>query len=136
MTATQDQQLHAVTSNNVVLESEVVPATVVYSPATGKIVSIIRKDEVISAAAATGATIDETEFYEEALRALGVDPENHRNLEDLVLMPGIVDSHVHLNEVSFFEKKKNCCLLEEKKKFLRGKPSTLAIDLKTYGNIC
>ncbi|KAF5117534.1 hypothetical protein DV454_001018 [Geotrichum candidum] len=98
MTATQDQQLHAVTSNNVVLESEVVPATIVYSPATGKIVSIIRKDEVISAAAATGATIDETEFYEEALRALGVDPENHRNLEDLVLMPGIVDSHVHLNE--------------------------------------
>ena len=117
MTATQDQQLHAVTSNNVVLESEVVPATVVYSPATGKIVSIIRKDEVISAAAATGATIDETEFYEEALRALGVDPENHRNLEDLVLMPGIVDSHAHLNDFFFFsKKKKNCCLLEEKKK--------------------
>ncbi|KAF5096993.1 hypothetical protein D0Z00_002580 [Geotrichum galactomycetum] len=97
MTAPHDQQLHAVTSNNVVFETEVVAATVVYSPATGKIVSIIRKHEVMSAA---DATIDETEFYEQALRDLGVDPENHRNLEDLVLMPGIVDSHVHLNEVS------------------------------------
>lgn len=96
--------LHALSSSNVVLGNNVVPATVVYSPTTGKIVSIIRKDShpvTITPNASSNNSDDEpTEYYDEELEALGVSPDNHRDIGDLVLMPGLVDAHVHLNEVS------------------------------------
>lgn len=101
--------LHALSSNNVVLENEVVAATVVYSPNSGKIVRIIRKDSqtILSVPTQTpgsssyNSSDDEyREYYDEDLETLNVSPENHRDIGDLVLMPGLVDAHVHLNEVS------------------------------------
>ena len=94
--------LHALSSSNVVIGDEVIPATVVYSPTTGNIVSIIRKDSFPSTSAndnSNSSDEDLPEYYDEELEALGVLPENHRDIGDLVLMPGLVDAHVHLNEV-------------------------------------
>jgi cytosine/adenosine deaminase-related metal-dependent hydrolase len=99
--------LNAISSNNVVLENEVIVATIVFDSATGKIIHIIRKDSTGATEEAESATGDESdsdasEYYDQELQALGVSPENHRNIEDLVLLPGIVDAHVHLNEVSYY----------------------------------
>lgn len=100
--------LNAISSNNVVLETEVIVATIVFDAVTGKITHIIRKDQTVPLEEAeTDSPIDESsdseisEYYDQELQALGVSPENHRNIGDLVLLPGIVDAHVHLNEVCF-----------------------------------
>lgn len=97
-----DTPLHALSSTNVVLGDEVVAATIVYSPTDGTIVKIIRKDEVgiPEDPVETNSDGDMAEYYDEELEALGVEPDNHRDIGDLVLMPGLVDAHVHLNEVS------------------------------------
>lgn len=97
-----DTPLHALSSANVVLGDEVVAATIVYSPTDGTIVKIIRKDEVVISEDPVEANSDGdiAEYYDEELEALGVEPDNHRDIGDLVLMPGLVDAHVHLNEVS------------------------------------
>lgn len=124
--------LHAITSSQVVLGTEVVAATVVYSEKSGKIIAIIRKSDEnpVSAAAAgfsrwggsnkrstisnfdnnsnpngssssSSSSDEETpEYYHDALKALGVPSDHCRDIGDLVLMPGLVDAHVHLNEVS------------------------------------
>lgn len=98
--------LHALTSANVVLIDEVVPATVVYCAESGKIVAIIRKDDhpvsEDSSPAGSGSDEEMPEYYDRELDRLGVSPENHRDLGDLVLLPGLVDAHVHLNEVSSY----------------------------------
>lgn len=102
-----DNSLHALSSTNVVINDEVVIATVVYSSLTGKIVSIIRKDNDATPVKVADDNSDTelSEYYDEELESLGVSPDNHRDIGDLVLMPGLVDAHVHLNEVS----KKLCC---------------------------
>lgn len=99
--------LNAISSNNVVLENEVIVATIVFDSTTGKITHIIRKDATGSREETESATGDDndsdtSEYYDQELQALGVSLENHRNIEDLVLMPGIVDAHVHLNEVCYY----------------------------------
>lgn len=99
--------LNAISSNNVVLENEVIVATIVFDSATGKITHIIRKDATGSREETESATGDDndsdtSEYYDQELQALGVSLENHRNIEDLILMPGIVDAHVHLNEVCYY----------------------------------
>lgn len=98
--------LHALSSSKVVLGNEVVEATVVYSQPEGKIVLIIRKDETSTPTEeldANAASDEELpEYYDAELEALGVSPDNHRDIGDLVLMPGLVDAHVHLNEVCLF----------------------------------
>lgn len=99
--------LNAISSNNVVLETEVIVATIVFDAITGKITHIIRKDETVVLEEETDSSIGESsdsetsEYYDQELQALGVSPENHRNIGDLVLLPGLVDAHVHLNEVCF-----------------------------------
>ena len=98
---------HLISSNNVVLENEVIVATIVFDSTTGKITHIIRKDATGSREETESATGDDndsdtSEYYDQELQALGVSLENHRNIEDLVLMPGIVDAHVHLNEVCYY----------------------------------
>jgi len=99
--------LNAISSNNVVLENEVIVATIVFDSTTGKITHIIRKDAKGSREETESATGDDndsdtSEYYDQELQALGVSLENHRNIEDLILMPGIVDAHVHLNEVCYY----------------------------------
>ena len=99
--------LNAISSNNVVLENEVIVATIVFDSTTGKITHIIRKDATGSREETESATGDDNdsdtrEYYYQELQALWVSLENHRNIEDLVLMPGIVDAHVHLNEVCYY----------------------------------
>lgn len=102
-----NDNLQALTSTKVVLGDQVVPATIVFSATSGTIVKIIRQDTsqqptvVRSTRNENSSSSDEEEeYYTQELESLGVSPENHRNLGDLVLMPGLVDAHVHLNEVS------------------------------------
>ncbi len=75
----------AISSTNVLLEgqSALSPATVIFSPVSGSILHI------------AGTVLDPTDPL---LRAYAVSPNNYRNLKDLYILPGIVDSHVHLNE--------------------------------------
>lgn len=103
MPSLEKTTLHALSSSNVVLGDEVVVATVVYSSPAGKIVKIIREDSVaipVAQPAESNSDDEIAEYYDQDLEALGVLPENHRDIGDLVLMPGLVDAHVHLNEVS------------------------------------
>lgn len=72
----------AISSNNVVINDQVIPAIIIYSTCSGKIVDIILSTD----------QMDKTM----KLKLYGVS--NIRDLGDLVILPGIVDSHVHLNE--------------------------------------
>lgn len=74
--------VQAISSNKVMLNGEPVPAVVIYNTETGKIIDIVTQDQ----------------DKEQKLKAHGVEPENVRDIGDLVLMPGLVDAHVHLNE--------------------------------------
>lgn len=71
----------AISSTRVVLDGAVGPATIIYSQTSGKIVAIV--PSVLDA--------------EDPLLSR-YDVESYRELAPLVIMPGIVDSHVHLNE--------------------------------------
>lgn len=71
-----------ISSSRVVIEGAIIPATIVFSRITGKILDIF-KDEVLS---------------EKDLRLRSYDVVSYRNFGSLVIMPGLVDSHVHLNE--------------------------------------
>lgn len=110
-----NDSLQALTSTKVVLGDQVVPATIVFSATSGIIVKIIRQDtsqQVLKHAVVrsrnenSSSSDEEEEYYTQELESLGVSPENHRNLGDFVLMPGLVDAHVHLNEVSQRERRK------------------------------
>ncbi|EGV61482.1 allantoinase [Yamadazyma tenuis ATCC 10573] len=73
----------ALASKNVLLDDHLVAATIIYSQQTGKILDIHhqilpRTDPVLA-------------LYH-------VAPENYRDVTPLIVMPGLVDAHVHLNE--------------------------------------
>lgn len=71
----------AIASSKVVIDGEISPATIIFSPITGKILEIIRRvvnrDDPILAR---------------------YDVQLYRVMDPYVIMPGLVDSHVHLNE--------------------------------------
>lgn len=71
----------AISSTNVVIDNSVKPATVIFSTTSGKILyiepSVLTKDSPILSA---------------------YDVQEYRDLSPLVIMPGLVDAHVHLNE--------------------------------------
>lgn len=73
----------ALASTNVLVDDQVAPATVIFSIETGKILSIV--NEVLPASHQT-------------LQNFNVLPEDYRDVSPLVIMPGLVDAHVHLNE--------------------------------------
>lgn len=73
----------ALASTHVLYENDVVPATVIFSVESGKILAIV---ELVLAP------------NDPTLKAYNVLPQDYRVVSPLVIMPGIVDAHVHLNE--------------------------------------
>lgn len=71
-----------ISSTRVVIENTIVPATIVFSSVTGKILEIF-KNEVLPKNDSRLGPYNVVSF---------------RNFGSLVIMPGLVDSHVHLNE--------------------------------------
>lgn len=71
----------AIASSRVVIDGAVVPATVVYSNTSGKIIEIF--PEVLS---------------ENDPLIVKYDIQSIRDFTPHVIMPGLVDAHVHLNE--------------------------------------
>ncbi|VEU21517.1 DEKNAAC102353 [Brettanomyces naardenensis] len=71
----------AIASSRVVVDGSITPATVIFSPSSGKILAIFKyiagKSDYI-------------------LKQYNV--VSYRNIDPFVIMPGLVDSHVHLNE--------------------------------------
>lgn len=74
---------YALVSDKVLLEDGLRPATVIFSKETGKILHI------------EGKMLD---MDDAILRVFGMPKENYRNVTPLCVIPGLVDSHVHLNE--------------------------------------
>ncbi|CAN6631371.1 allantoinase [Trichomonascus vanleenenianus] len=70
----------AITSSKVLIGEKLVPAVVIYSTETGKIVEVVT----------------DLSEREAKLKAHGVTKT--RDMGDLAVMPGLVDAHVHLNE--------------------------------------
>ncbi|QRG39395.1 hypothetical protein FDK38_003837 [Candidozyma auris] len=73
----------ALASSKVLLDDAVCPATVIFSIESGKILSIVK--EVLQ---------DDHPI----LKDYDVSPEDFKDVSPLVIMPGLVDAHVHLNE--------------------------------------
>lgn len=73
----------AISSINVLTDGAVGPATIIYSPNSGKILridySILQSNDPIFV-------------------LFDVGPRDYRDVSPLVVMPGLVDAHVHLNE--------------------------------------
>ncbi|CAB4255204.1 similar to Saccharomyces cerevisiae YIR027C DAL1 Allantoinase, converts allantoin to allantoate in the first step of allantoin degradation [Maudiozyma barnettii] len=75
--------IRAITSTKVVVDQEIIPATILYSTETGKIVEIYKYDTISCLSHPKLVVYD-------VLDCLDVSP--------YVLLPGLVDSHVHLND--------------------------------------
>lgn len=73
----------SISSTNVLLDSELVPATIIFSIETGKVIHIEKRV---------------VEVDDAVLRLYNVLRADHRDVSPLVVMPGLVDAHVHLNE--------------------------------------
>lgn len=73
----------AITSTRVLLGDDVVPATIIFSLESGKILLIEKK--VLKS-------------YDPILRHYNVSESDYRDVSPHVIMPGLVDAHVHLNE--------------------------------------
>jgi allantoinase len=71
----------AISSSKVIVDGSITPATIIYSTTSGKIIDIL--PSVLSP--------------EDTLLAK-YDVQNYRNMSPYVIMPGLVDAHVHLNE--------------------------------------
>ncbi|KAH3678306.1 hypothetical protein WICMUC_001587 [Wickerhamomyces mucosus] len=74
----------ALSSNSVVLNDQIIPATIIFSIESGKILEICYNKIL---------TTDDP-----LLSLYDVDPKDYRNVSPLIIMPGLVDAHVHLNE--------------------------------------
>lgn len=74
--------IRAISSDRVVLDGTIKPATILYSTLLGKIVEIY--DEVIESL--------------KDIRLKTFDVRTYENVSPNVIFPGLVDSHVHLNE--------------------------------------
>lgn len=73
----------AIASSNVLLDEGLVGATVIFSIESGKIIHIEKR--VVAAA-------------DPLLRQYNVLPYDFRDVSPMVVMPGLVDAHVHINE--------------------------------------
>ncbi|SCU82975.1 LANO_0B07998g1_1 [Lachancea nothofagi CBS 11611] len=73
----------AIASNKVVINGDVIPATIIYSTHSGKILAVYEHEVVCS-------------IRDPRLERL--DVESYEIVSPHVIMPGLVDSHVHLNE--------------------------------------
>lgn len=73
----------AITSSNVLIDKKIGPATIFYSVNSGKVLHI--EYSVLSKTDPLLATFD-------------VSPVDFKDVSPLVVMPGLVDAHVHLNE--------------------------------------
>ncbi|GEQ70806.1 hypothetical protein JCM33374_g4485 [Metschnikowia sp. JCM 33374] len=73
----------ALASSHVLVEDKLAPATVIYSLESGRILHIAKK--ILNS-------------QDPLLDTYAVSPENLRDVSPLVIMPGLVDAHVHLNE--------------------------------------
>lgn len=73
----------ALASTHVLIDEIVGPATVIFSVETGKILQISNRILKVN---------------DPLLSEYNVDPADYRVVSPLVIMPGIVDAHVHLNE--------------------------------------
>lgn len=71
----------AIASSKVVIDGSIIPATIVYSTTSGKIIDVL--PSVLS-------------FDHPLLTKY--DVHNYRDLSPYIIMPGLVDAHVHLNE--------------------------------------
>lgn len=73
----------ALASSHVLVDEKLTPATIIYSIELGRILhiskQILAKEDAL-------------------LSTYAVLPENYRDVSPLVVMPGLVDAHVHLNE--------------------------------------
>lgn len=74
---------HALASQNTLYNDRIGPATIIFSVESGKILHI---EQTVTGAHAS------------ILANFNVLPQNYRDVSPLVLMPGLVDAHVHLNE--------------------------------------
>lgn len=73
----------ALSSTRVLINEEIVPGTIIFSIESGKILHIENRVVDVSDA---------------LLRVYNVLPYDYRNVTPMVIMPGLVDAHVHLNE--------------------------------------
>lgn len=73
----------AIASKNVLIDDNIVPATIIFSIETGKILDILPLILPPS---------------DKNLSLYNVTEENYRDVSPLIIMPGLVDAHVHLNE--------------------------------------
>ncbi|CAI5758404.1 unnamed protein product [Candida verbasci] len=73
----------ALSSTNVLIEGEIIPATIIFSIESGKILNIIKK------ILPSGDSV---------LQIYNVLPIDYRNVTPAIIMPGLIDAHVHLNE--------------------------------------
>ncbi|CDK28885.1 unnamed protein product [Kuraishia capsulata CBS 1993] len=74
----------AIASTNVVLGDQILPATIIFSLQSGKILKIVEKVLTVKDSS--------------VLAQYGVDFSDFRDLSPHVILPGLVDAHVHLNE--------------------------------------
>ncbi|KAK6458668.1 allantoinase [Scheffersomyces xylosifermentans] len=74
----------ALSSTNVLIDNETIPATVVFSIESGKIL-YIHENGILP-------------VNHQILKLYNVLPQDYRDVSPLVVMPGLVDAHVHLNE--------------------------------------
>ncbi|GMG39186.1 unnamed protein product [Ambrosiozyma monospora] len=72
----------AISSEKVVIDGSIIPATIIFSLQSGKILTII-KNKILK---------------ENDPLLIRYSVVSYRNLSPYVIMPGLVDSHVHLNE--------------------------------------
>jgi len=73
----------ALSSTKVLVGDQILAATIIFSIESGKILKVV--DQVLAE-------------DDEILVAYNVLPMDYRNVSPLVIMPGLVDAHVHLNE--------------------------------------
>ncbi|CCH44450.1 Dihydroorotase [Wickerhamomyces ciferrii] len=73
----------ALSSTNVIIDDQVIEATIIFSIESGKILEIFNK--IVS-------------INDPILKIYDVKPTNYRNVSPYFIMPGLVDAHVHLNE--------------------------------------
>lgn len=73
----------AISSTNVVIDDQIVPATIIFSIESGKILEIVH--EILH-------------NEDPLLQLYDVNTKDYRNVSPFFIIPGLVDAHVHLNE--------------------------------------
>lgn len=73
----------ALSSSRVLIQEELIPATIIYSIQTGKVLHIEHRI---------------LDSKDEILKTFDISPNDYRDVSPYIIMPGLVDAHVHLNE--------------------------------------